>query len=990
MRKSQQIAQEIQNTVTRTRTGASLSTREVLALSEEYNRLIDQVNKRIQEAVVLLHQGYRSEALQDAESLPPVLEEAAILDLHGAHDWADICQQHDLPHPSRIDLPRASELNNAYFVELRLTPLLVRNRRLALSRAPTETRIQVLKHLAEVDRQNPLWTQDLKLFERTRLREIERDLPAIVRQKNLAQAEKLRQELSGKWLEPIPDAIRRQVEDLYQGLKANDALAALPDLQDEIVQSHATQNAENLRAALNQWSDRAQAARVTQVPPPIAAAQAWLREADHAEHEQRLFLQATMELEAALDRTGSSAQLRTEIERAWAKAQKFDQPLPAVLVTRYQSRKAEIQLDSRRRFVVIAIGTACAILVVAAGVGFTIFMVQEAKETRHWTSILDQAVAEDRLQDVDRLVTQVQQESPRIAASADMAQAITRAQSAVKEDTARAERFEVAMASLEQAGALSVDQATLETAQKIVKRDAERVRFERFLAAVKANQQKELQARDAEFKNTLDAISARFTQIRDDASIAPGDKALAIQAITEELRPLTLRNDVSPGIRGAGDILLSKVSVVLQTIKDGVEQARKRSDTVERLRMLMATPAEYAKALTQFAQDNPTSPLNSDFAKAAALEPAWRSARFWSQNLPSLPAVSDTSGVEAARKKIQDTLGAETVELFKTQLAGIDNYLGKQAKFASDRPWEGKLKRALDTGFVSSVWMVQPKAVAGISGPRYYIPASTKPVEAKNAQGKNVFEFPYVMTPNQASGAESPAGRASILADLYQPPVKSPQFVFAEQCRPLLSERAALSQWEAYHLLWLRAAQQQTGKMDPALQVNLAQLIVPDALVYDLVANSQPLDDMKKAYSTLKVDTSWLDPMDERGQTLRTQVKEQAPPENWPDFKTLAENAQAAGKSLRALAFTTTNRKPVAIAFPQEDGKMGFNGQIKDNQGDLTLEAFYLDAQGQPALRQLGVTKPGGTIELLPGAMDQIPAGTLIYGSPAQVPAIKP
>jgi hypothetical protein len=990
MRKSQQVALDIQNTCTRVRSGVSLSTRELLTLSDEYNKLIDAINKRLHEAVFLLHRGYRSEALQDAESIPPILEEAAALDLNGAHEWADICQQHELPSPSQIDLNRASELNNAYFVELRLTPLLVRNRRLALSRAPTEVRIQILKHLAEEDRSNPLWAQDLATFEKARLREIERDLPGIIRAGNIAQAEKLRQELSGKWIEPIPDVMRRQVEDLYQSLKTKAAQDALPQLQQQILQAHAQSNAQVLRDALARWDERASAAHNTEPPAEILAARTWLHDFDRATTQDRLYTTALMELESTLDAKNSSPQLKTELERAWAKVQKFDRPLPQVLITRYETRRAELQIDSRRRFVVLAVGTGCAILIIGLGVAFAIHLTLQASQTSQWTSTLDKATAEDRLDDAQGIIKQIQQDLPKASSNPALADSLSRAQAAVNEDQTRAQRFELAMSSSEQAGPAAVDQNTLDTAQRLAKRDAEQVRLERFTAQVKAARQKELLARDGEFKNSLEAVRERFVQAKDNVTLSPSDRAIQMQAIADDLRKLTARGDVSPGIKGAGDILLSNVLTVLKGAQDAVDQARKRTETLDRLRILMGTPSEYAKALQGFAQENPDNPLSPEFTRAASFKSIWTSARFWADTLPALPPASDAGATEDVRKKVADALAADASEPFKTQLTGLENYLARRNRFAIDRPWDERLKRALDLSFVSSLMMVQTKAVAGIPPARYYILPTTQPVLEKDAKGKEIYAFPYVTSIAQAAGAEPPSGVAQIPVDIYTPPVKSPQSLFAEQARPLLSERNALAQWEAWHVLFLEYASRpnSTNKIDPLLHANLAQLILPGAIKYDLISDKKPVEDLIKSLSAFKIDDSFLNPMSQVADKQRQQLKDQAAPDTWPDFKPIIATALTAGQTLRDIAHRTTTRKPVAIVFPDENGAMSIQSQFRDNQTPMVLEALYVDPQGQGAIRQLGIARDQGKLELLPGAFDQLPAGTLVYGS--TIPETKP
>ncbi len=134
-------------------------------LASLYGDACREVNQRLRRCEEYLKKGLRGEAIHYAEAEPVLLDVVAVLDFPERSDFHETLIFYALPEPPQLLLKIAKDLNQAYAEEQPLEELLPRHRRLALLRAPVLERLQVLRQIAELDQDNPLWGEDVRLFE---------------------------------------------------------------------------------------------------------------------------------------------------------------------------------------------------------------------------------------------------------------------------------------------------------------------------------------------------------------------------------------------------------------------------------------------------------------------------------------------------------------------------------------------------------------------------------------------------------------------------------------------------------------------------------------------------------------------------------------------------------------------------------------------------------------------------------------------------------
>ena len=190
---------------------ASVETADMLRMAAaDYVVACEEVNDRLRACGQLLKRGLRAEALQQADMEPNLLDVAATLDLPERTAMLPLLKSLGIVPPPALLLDVASELNEAYAQQAPLETLLAQHRLQALAGSPLSARITTLRLIARLDSTNPVWQEDLLLYERERLKEIQNEANQAARAGNLFLLESLQAELQAvSWLEIPPSNLVR-------------------------------------------------------------------------------------------------------------------------------------------------------------------------------------------------------------------------------------------------------------------------------------------------------------------------------------------------------------------------------------------------------------------------------------------------------------------------------------------------------------------------------------------------------------------------------------------------------------------------------------------------------------------------------------------------------------------------------------------------------------------------------------------------------------
>ncbi len=599
---------------------------DVEALNAELLAAVAMANDRLKRCESLLQQGYRSEAIQQCEIAPNLLDVVAVLDFAESNEWANLMREHGLDVPAELRLEAAADLNEAYLLAEPLESLMQQHRLLALGRGSLDRRLAVMRQIRRKDPENPLWEQDVRLFERERLGEIRSALRAASQSANADHLGAMERELkSDAWLErPSP----RLVSEVVRAHNRSRALVARRELE-QVEPALTSAFAELDVAAARMWRDRFCALQqIAELPPDdplieqVAPAMEWLEQCDASELAEQQHQQAVADLDNAI----TTSQPREVIERLYNATTLHDYEIPAALQRRCHDYLQYVEVRGRRRFVAVMTGSIIAVVAVGALVGLMIL--QRGRETDITTHsanlaslIEDSKLAEAGdylagLTDRDWLFqdSRIQQLAAQLKSS-QQAEEDRQRQVLVLEQTIRelveqksptwaaAEEARTTLGQMEKL-ATSVEQARIEQARLSITRVENRLQ----------NQVNDDFDRDlAEFVDRVQDV--------------PDDDIEAIDALRQQLRELNERPRVSqerktgslPGI----DARLVALKIEAQRNIDVREALADITDQVGNVDRFQAALESYAKKF-------PDTSRSQDLQKVAAEEAGlWKHVATW-------------------------------------------------------------------------------------------------------------------------------------------------------------------------------------------------------------------------------------------------------------------------------------------------------------------------------------------------------------------------
>jgi hypothetical protein len=258
-------------------------------VARAYAEWCRQSNERLRRCLEYLYRRQRPAALHLARVDPPLEELVAALESVPAERWSDLCRALRLAAPPRVLKSALAELTQAAAAAAPLEDLLARHRTLALARAPLRERLDVLRAIAEADRKNHAWQEDLAAYELARLAEVDGGLVAASGGPALRA---LRDELAAPTWTPRADPRRREVQRRLERALEDAAMRGFEALLPELSAARDADDPERVAAAIAGW--RAAWPEAADVdadlwPDPLRAAlrdaNAWI---DSARQRQRV------------------------------------------------------------------------------------------------------------------------------------------------------------------------------------------------------------------------------------------------------------------------------------------------------------------------------------------------------------------------------------------------------------------------------------------------------------------------------------------------------------------------------------------------------------------------------------------------------------------------------------------------------------------------------------------------------------------------------
>jgi len=596
-------------------------------LADTYSLEATRVNDRLSKAVALLHKGLRSEAIQSASLNPNAIDSAAALDFPEYDEWCEILQFYSIPLPQDLQRDMVDQLNEAMVDAQPLDALLKHHRRLAIARAPLAWRLKTLRRIAAIDSTNGVWQDDIELWERARVKQLEPDVKAAVASKDEQKLRSLLDELSNPtWRIEVDRDLAPMVKAALDQINQSRIADELSKLASAIYDAFCQFDEPVARTLLADWG-RTLATFKSQPSPEwveqVSGAAEWLKEIDREASEKRERSAALGKLDAALDRRAD----RHTLDSAFGALSQFDEPPPIELIQRYRLAVEQIDIAGKRRnqAVLAAIAATVAIIV---GI---VFVWQRAdsleREILTAETQMRSMVDSKRLSHAATFWSKLESGSPNVVRDSRMTALNASLRSLLAEDASRAEQFAQYLTLADVQSPDAMDLSSLGKAESLAVTEDEKAsafgvrrRYKQWETEIETGQTTQLLAEVAGLKSRLDDIEK-----------LPADQV----ANTSLVEVLSSIDELASTYRRANTSAKAQVTSLKNravAIRDALRDRRMRqqaeSEAITRI-IKSATLDDLERNLKAFSGAVPNSPLTNEFEKAAGERKHWDMPAEW-------------------------------------------------------------------------------------------------------------------------------------------------------------------------------------------------------------------------------------------------------------------------------------------------------------------------------------------------------------------------
>jgi len=345
-----------------------LSDTQIAKLAQDYSDLCRDANRRLEQCAIMIEAGQSLQAMQLAETPPPLLDLITVLSFRQASDWRTYCQGHQLPWTEPFYDKHVRLLNSTYATDdkgiARDHPY-YRAYRAAVMNNDADLAISIVRVIARLNPSDENAKQELKRLEEKLLRgKLDHLRETLAKGDSAAAQAQLAQiETSGL---PIPSSHpvwqQAQVARCQQLLRRAEQLRQQDAWQDaevlvEEIHSFATQyNVQMPAADADSWT--ALDAWTAQKRGDYASEQDFQRAVSALEYE----VQSVESKQTAGARPGitEASNLCNSLAAKWREAERFNRPLDPALAGRCEQGNLWLQqlikaARQRKRVISIAV-----------------------------------------------------------------------------------------------------------------------------------------------------------------------------------------------------------------------------------------------------------------------------------------------------------------------------------------------------------------------------------------------------------------------------------------------------------------------------------------------------------------------------------------------------------------------------------------------------------------------------------------------------------
>lgn len=590
-------------------------------LAKRYHAEVKTLNERLLVCVDLLRKGLRSEAIQQASLNPDALNLASELEFPEVEEWVDVLRFLDIVPPARVNRDAVLQINEAIVETQPIESLLKNHRRLAIAKAPLNMRLKVLRRIAQLDATNPVWEEDIERWEKEREKQIPIEFEIAKRDSDRHTVERLYYEThQEKWITKLDGRLSEEIKNTKESHEHEDAIAQLTSFAEQLHVAFSEFDEIAARSLCDSWNEIK--ANVKKPIPPnlvadVAPVFAWLENAKQ-EQEQELERTAAIDHLELLMNTNTALDV---LERAYAKATRFEKTLPIQTDQRYRGITEQLKLRSRRKIQLLITSVVAASMVVAIVVAMQVNRAITDKKIADASEQLTGMISEGRVNDASSYLSTIEKNSPNVFQSEPVQAHYATVTQMIKEEEQRVASFESYLAQADNQDPVLINLGILARAEKLVKTPTEQSRVDSVRFRWDAWNRKQIEDQTNEAMDIVFVIEEKLTD-PEQFSISSNSVRELDNLVTQldSLATKFPKRDISIDAR---ILVLRNKAIAMSASISKTMQKRSAAEAAEKAILTAPSLTALATALDRYADDLMNASLTRELKTAALDQTLW-------------------------------------------------------------------------------------------------------------------------------------------------------------------------------------------------------------------------------------------------------------------------------------------------------------------------------------------------------------------------------
>lgn len=593
-------------------------------LASAYRDEVKRVNQRLDESVMLLRKGLRSEAIQRIEMRPNALELAVELDFPEWDEWNEILQFMAIPLPPRLNHEYISQINEAILEVLPLEALMRRHRRLAIAKAPLAARLKVLRQIARVDSDSQVWQRDIEVWEKTRLTQIDQEIQEALDAEDSRRTYMIHKELTAPgWITQPSSRLVQQCELAANAFLAEQMEGRLVKLAPKLLAAFESQDQATARKARAAWQSTVAEFNVpapTLLSEQVEPALKWLEGIDRQAITKK-------ELKNSLNRLQILVQQNAPMDQiieARDSYLRFGEPVPEATAHEIRQRQEAPKRAARKKLILISGAVVVVLVGISIGVLGYLARNRHAADLERKQNDLQQLFDAGDFQGVIEGYTRLRTSDPELAMLPELSSLNKRAQSEISTEEKRVERFDRLYKQADSEDPALIDLSVLDLLRSLASTKDE----ETLVASLENRKTQYMDAQRDQQSDALLKELGQFQQEFDQLKSRPdGDETLAaLRSLQSEVSRLENRYPkASSDAIGKQSILRSGLGGRIQEVGSRLKAMASRDSAMDSL-VTARSLGVFADRLTEFSNQAIVDTKVIEFSKVSQEEELWESA----------------------------------------------------------------------------------------------------------------------------------------------------------------------------------------------------------------------------------------------------------------------------------------------------------------------------------------------------------------------------